>query len=107
MTALTERPALTVIHGGRNQPALIQVPRAAWDELLISRTTASAERVAAAEQERRYLMAALAALGRVQPDVDAAERLLAAALRVANQEATRAAADIEPGPEPVVMDIAA
>lgn len=92
---------LTLIQGGRNQPGLIQVERAAWDELVISRAAAAAERVTAAEQERRLLMAALAALYRPQPDVDTAERLLTAALRVVVQEATRAAADIEPAPDPI------
>lgn len=92
---------LTVIQGGRNRPALIEVERSAWDELNIARAVAVAERLTAADQERRLLLAALAALYRPEPDVDAAERLLVVALRIVAQEATRAAADIEPGPDPV------
>ena len=95
------QPELRVIAGGLNRPALIQVERRAWDELLIARAVAAAERLTAAQQEHRLLMGALRALAGVQPDVEAAERLLTAALRVVIQEATRAAADVEPGPEPV------
>lgn len=92
---------LTVLPGGRNRPEVIEVERAAWDELVIARTVATAERLTAAEHERRLLLGALAALARPEPDVEAAERLLTAALRIVVREATRAAADIEPGPEPV------
>lgn len=98
---------LTVIAGGRNRPEVIQVERRAWDELLIARTVAATERLTAAQQEHRLLMGALRALASVQPDVEAAERLLTGALRVVIQEATRAAADVEPGPEPIAQPVAA
>lgn len=77
------------------------------DELLISRAVAAQERLSAAEQEHRYVLGALRALASPQPDVDAAERLLTAALRLVVREATRAAADIEPGPEPFEAEVAA
>ena len=92
---------LTVIPGGRNRPEVIQVERRAWDELLIARTVAAAERLSAAEQERQLLLGALHALSHPAPDLMAVERLLTAAIRLVVREATRAAADIEPGPEPV------
>lgn len=100
-------PTLQVIPGGLNRPAVIQVERRAWDELLIARTVAATERLTAAQQEHRFLMGALRALASVQPDVAAAERLLTAALRLVIQEATRAAADVEPEPEPVDQAVAA
>jgi hypothetical protein len=100
-------PSLQVIPGGLNLPGLIRVERHRWDELLISRAVAATERLAAAEQERLLLLGALRALAASQPDVDTAERLLTAALRLVVREATRAAADIEPGPEPDQMEVAA
>lgn len=96
---------LTVIPGGRNRPEVIQVERRAWDELLIARAVAATERLDAAAQERRLLLGALERLAHL--DVDGAERLLTAALRLVIREATRAAADIEPGPEPIAMPVAA
>lgn len=105
--ASATHPVLTVIPGGRNRPEMIQVPRASWDELLIARAVAAEERAGAAQQEHRLLMGALRALANPQPDVDAAERLITAALRLVVREATRAAADIEPGPEPIAQEAAA
>lgn len=99
------KPALTVIPGGRGRPEVIEVERRAWDELRIARTVAAAERVTAADQERRLLLAALAALCRPEPDVATAENHLVAAIRIVTQEATRAAADIEPAPDPVPATI--
>lgn len=99
---------LTVLAGGRNRAEVVQVERRTWDEVRIALVVSRGDRLAHANQQRRLLTAALAALYRVTPDVDQAERFLTASLRLLAQETTRAAADIEDrGPDPVAEAVAA
>lgn len=88
---------LTVLQGGRNRPALIQVERREWEELSVELAVSRAERLAFAHAVRNHALWAAHsfATGRDDP-----ERHITALLRLAAQEEARALAsgDLDDGP---------
>jgi len=82
------RPRLTVIPGGRNQPAMVLVAVAALDELHIDLVTSRAERLTYASQVREQLRATGRHLARER--YAAAATVLIEIMRLTEQEAQRA-----------------
>jgi hypothetical protein len=91
--ALSDRPLLSLIRGGRNQPEVIAVERREWDEARIELVVSRAERITFTTAVRHHARLASYALVRDRPSD--AEYHLTQLQRLAAHEDARARAWVD------------